>query len=179
MIALDEKAFWSSEVAKMLGVQDVTVRSWALRLEKYGYTFMRDSNDKRAYTERDISVLRYLQSQVQDKKLKLDDAARMTADRFKTENEQEEYRIMGIAIAKQENALESRYDKLLRSHEALLIWMEETKNTQQGLLERLERQEQRQEERDRALMQTMRELMEQRRIEADEKKSFWQRLLKK
>ncbi len=163
----------------MLGVQDVTVRSWALRLEKYGYTFMRDSNDKRAYTERDISVLRYLQSQVQDKKLKLDDAARMTADRFKTENEQEEYRIMGIAIAKQENALESRYDKLLRSHEALLIWMEETKNTQQGLLERLERQEQRQEERDRALMQTMRELMEQRRIEADEKKSFWQRLLKK
>jgi DNA-binding transcriptional MerR regulator len=179
VIALNEQAFWSSEVAKMLGVQDVTVRSWALRLEKYGYTFMRDSNDKRAYTERDISVLRYLQSQVQDKKLKLDDAARITADRFKMENEQEECGIMGTAIAKQENTLESRYDALLRSHEALLTWMEETKNTQQGILERLERQEQRQEERDRALIQTMREMMEQRRIEADEKKSFWQRLLKK
>ena len=174
---MSEQAFWSSEVAKMLGVQDVTVRSWALRLEKSGYSFVRDSNDKRAYSERDISVLRFLQSKVQDKKLKLDDAARVTAERFQTDHEQEEKGIMSIAITNQENAIETRYDALLRSHEALLTWMEETKNTQQGLLERLERQEQRQEERDRALMQTMRELMEQRRLEVNqERKSFWQKL---
>ena len=174
---MSEQAFWSSEVAKMLGVQDVTVRSWALRLEKSGYSFVRDSNGKRAYSERDISVLRFLQSKVQDKKLKLDDAARVTAERFQTDHEQEEKGIMSIAITNQENAIETRYDALLRSHEALLTWMEETKNTQQGLLERLERQEQRQEERDRALMQTMRELMEQRRLEVNqERKSFWQKL---
>ena len=161
----------------MLGVQDVTVRSWALRLEKHGYTFMRDNNDKRAYSERDISVLRFLQSHMQDKKLKLDDAARVTADCFKVHHEQEENGIMSIAIANQENAIEVRYDALLRSHEALLTWMEKQEKAQQEILSKLDQQAQRQEQRDQALMQTMRELMEQRRIEASqERKSFWQKL---
>ena len=174
---MSEQAFWSSEVAKMLGVQDVTVRSWALRLEKSGYSFVRDSNDKRAYSERDISVLRFLQSKVQDKKLKLDDAARVTAERFQTDHEQEEKGIMSIAITNQENAIETRYDALLRSHEALLTWMEKQEKAQQEILSKLDQQAQRQEQRDQALMQTMRELMEQRRIEASqERKSFWQKL---
>ena len=138
---------------------------------------MRDSNDKRAYSERDISVLRFLQSHMQDKKLKLDDAARVTADRFKVHHEQEENRIMSIAIANQENAIEVRYDALLRSHEALLTWMEKQEKAQQEILSKLDQQAQRQEQRDQALMQTMRELMEQRRIEASqERKSFWQKL---
>ena len=174
---MSEQAFWSSEVAKMLGVQDVTVRSWALRLEKNGYTFMRDSNDKRAYSERDISVLRFLQSQVQDKKLKLDDAARVTAERFKADHKQEENGIMSIAITNQENAIETRYDALLRSHEALLTWMEKQEEAQKEILSKLDQQAQRQEQRDQVLMQTMRELMEQRRLEVNqERKSFWQKL---
>lgn len=159
----------------MLGVQDVTVRSWALRLEKFGYSFIRDDNDKRAFSEHDVSVFRYLQSQVQDKKLKLDDAARMTADRFKVDREQEENGIMTIAIANQENAIEARYDALLRSHEALLTLMEKQEETQQEILSKLDQQAHRQEQRDQALMQTMRELMEQRKAN-QERKSFWQKL---
>lgn len=141
---------------------------------------MRDNNDKRAYSERDVGVLRFLQSQVQDKKMKLDDAARMTADRFKVHHEQEENGIMSIAIANQENALEARYDALLRSHEALLTWMEKQEETQQEILSRLDQQAQHQEQRDQALMQTMREIMEQRRIEAAESnKSWWRRVFGK
>jgi DNA-binding transcriptional MerR regulator len=177
---VNKQAFWTSEVAAMLGVQDVTVRSWALRLEKFGYSFIRDDNDKRAFSEHDVSVFRYLQSQVQDKKLKLDDAARMTADRFKVHHQQEENGIMTIAIANQENALEARYDSLLRSHEALLTWMEKQEKAQQEILSKLDQQAQRQEQRDQALMQTMRELLEQRRIEAAESnKSWWRRVFGK
>jgi DNA-binding transcriptional MerR regulator len=174
---VSEQAFWAKEVAAMIGVQDVTVRSWALRLEKCGYTFMRDSNDKRAYSERDISVLRYLQSQVQDKKLKLDDAAQVTAERFKMDSKQQENAIAAIAIAEQQNGIEARYDTLFQTHNALLIELQATKKTQQEILDRLDQQAQRQEQRDQALMQTMRKLMEQRRLEANqERKSFWQKL---
>lgn len=140
---MDEQAFWTSEVATMLGVQDVTVRSWALRLEKYGYSFARDNNDKRAFFERDISVLRVLQSQVQDKKLKLDDAARVTADRFKLgqeHHEQGKNGIMGIAIADQENAIESRYDALFKAYSALLSRFEQQEKTHQEIIARLDQQ---------------------------------------
>lgn len=89
----------------MLGVQDVTVRSWALRLEKYGYLFVRDSNDKRAYSEHDISVLRYLQTQVQDRKLKLNVAAQLTAERFKTDVDQEENGIAATATTESVTAI--------------------------------------------------------------------------
>ena len=198
---MSEQAFWSSEVAKMLGVQDVTVRSWALRLEKHGYTFMRDSNDKRAYSERDISVLRFLQSQVQDKKLKLDDAARVTAERFQTDHQQEENGIMTIAIVEQQNALEARYDALFQVHSALLEELRETKQTQQEILKRLDQQEQQRKEedqtfaaikeqnehmnrlenaierRDQALMKALQEIGMLRKMEFDRQtRTFWQRL---
>ena len=175
MIALSKQAFWSGEVAAMLGVQDVTVRSWALRLEKYGYLFVRDSNDKRAYSEHDISVLRYLQTQVQDRKLKLNVAAQLTAERFKTDVDQEENGIAATATTESVTAIKVKYDAIFEAQHALLERLEQQEKTQLEILARLVQQAERQEQRDQALMQTMRELLEQRRLEVEKHRPWWRR----
>jgi DNA-binding transcriptional MerR regulator len=173
----EQGAFWTSEVATMLGVQPITVRTWCLKLEALGMTFPRDHNDKRAFTQDHVGMFRFLQSLTQEKKMKLDDAVAVTVERFTLNDKGDENSITGLVSGTQQNAIEARYDALFQSHNALLDELQETKKTQQEILNRLDQQAQRQEQRDQALMQTMRELMEQRRLEANqERKSFWQKL---
>ena len=179
MRANDQGAFWTSEVATMLGVQPITVRTWCLKLEALGMTFPRDRNDKRAFTQEHVGMFRFLQSLTQEKKLKLDEAIAATVERFAICRRSDEKVITGLEISVQENAVEARYDALFASHQALLEELQETKKTQQEILLKLDQQAERQAERDQARMATMRELMEQRQSEAEQKKSIFGRIFGK
>lgn len=143
MRANEQGAFWTSEVATMLGVQPITVRTWCLKLEALGMTFPRDHNDKRAFTQEHIGMFRFLQSLTQEKKMKLDDAVAETAERFASDDKDEENSITGLVSGTQENALEARYDALFQAYSALLNRFEQQEKTQQEILKRLDQQAER------------------------------------
>lgn len=49
-----QKGYWTSEVAEMLGVAVVTVRVWAKKFEELGYTFAIDKHGRRGFVEADV-----------------------------------------------------------------------------------------------------------------------------
>lgn len=170
-------------MASMLDVQPITVRTWALKFEEKGFNFPRDDNDKRAFTSDHVNMFRYLQSLTRVRKYSLDKAIENTIQRF---SEQEENEITGHVNETEQNAIEPRFNKVFETQQALLERLERQEETQQKILaaleqqnERLARQEEAQERRDQQLMHTLREIQELRRMEAEEQKPFWKRLLKK
>lgn len=83
-----EKAYWTNEVAEMVGVSDSTIRKWCIELEKNGYQFMKGANDSRAYTEQDIFAIRKFQTLLKENKLTKESAAVLITEQFKQkENE--------------------------------------------------------------------------------------------
>ena len=139
----DQGAFWTSEVATMLGVQPITVRTWCLKLEALGMTFPRDHNDKRAFTQDHVGMFRFLQSLTQEKKMKLDDAVATTVERFAASAKNDENSITGLVSGAQQNAIEARYDALFQAYGALLNRLERQEKTQQEILARLDQQAER------------------------------------
>lgn len=56
------KRFASRDMANTLGVETVTVRKYALALEKAGYVFERSSGDHRLFSERDAIAMQHLKA---------------------------------------------------------------------------------------------------------------------
>lgn len=76
------KIYWSREVATLLGIGDSTLRKWCLELEKAGYAFVRDENDKRAFFDKDVLALRDMQILIR-KGITLENAAISIQTRLK------------------------------------------------------------------------------------------------
>ena len=165
MMINNKNAYWTSEVATMLDVQPITVRTWALKFEELGFSFPRDTNDKRAFSQEHVSMFRYLQSMTQKKKLKLDRAVEVTIERFTQGEPPPENTITGLVSESEKNAIEPRFHRVFETQQALLDRLERQEDTQQKILaaleaqnERLHRNEEAQERRDQQLMQTLREI---------------------
>lgn len=178
-----KNAFWTSEVASMLDVQPITVRTWALKFEEKGFNFPRDDNGKRAFISDHVNMFRYLQSLTKDRKYSLEKAIENTIHRF---SEQEKNEITMLANENKQNAIEHRFNNVFEGQQALLERLEMQEETQQKILvtleaqnEQMKRLEEAQERRDQQLMQTLREIMEVRRLESEEQKSFWRKLFKR
>lgn len=57
---MNEKAYWTHEIAKFLDVSDSTLRKWSIELEKQDYDFIKNENGSRAYLVRDRELLTQL-----------------------------------------------------------------------------------------------------------------------
>ncbi len=177
MLQDQKQALWTGEVAKMLGVSTDTVRAWALRLEEKGFQFPRDEHDRRGFLMGHVMMFRYLSSLTQDRKTSLDNAIDTVILKFAAESENE---IMPSVIEEPDNALIPRFDAVFGSIQALSERLDQQEQTQKKILEHMQRQEEAQERRDQQLMQTLREIQDLRRLEAEQiKKSFWRGLFKK
>ncbi|MBA4544291.1 hypothetical protein H1164_15670 [Thermoactinomyces daqus] len=71
----NEPAFWAREVSSTLGISESTLRKYCLILEKAGYNFLRGDNGRRAFLERDITILKKFQELADRKSTTLEDAA--------------------------------------------------------------------------------------------------------
>ena len=171
-----DNAYWTGEVGKLLGVSKDTVRAWALRLEAVGYEFPRDPQGRRAFTEKHIAIFRAVQSAIHEGKMSLESAVASVTERAASGSDVEDTGIM-LPISEVKEIVENPRDYAL--FQALLDRLDHQEKTQREILARLDRQAESQEQRDKALMTTMRELLEQRRIEAGRKKSFFGRIFSK
>jgi hypothetical protein len=133
-----EKAYSPKEISTTLDIGDSTLRKWCIAMEKNGYGFIRNEQNKRVFVESDLVVLRHFQNLVKQHNMQLDNASTLVIDRFG--NGAFEVRT-GIVLAEKE---EEQRD-LTRSNEdimgALLEHIRTQSEVNRELLTRLNQQE--------------------------------------
>jgi hypothetical protein len=178
-----EKAYSPKEMSVTLDIGDSTLRKWCLALEKNGYKFFRNEQDKRIFVEADLVILRHFQNLVKQHNMQLDNAAMLVVDRFG----KGAFEVStDIVLAEKE---EEQRD-LMRSNEViekLMSHIEKQEQFNRELIDRLDKQEKYIEEslnhRDELLLNSIKEARETRQLIAaaqEEKKAgFFARLLGK
>ena len=162
-----QAVFGSNDVADVLQVQESTLRKYCLLLEKSGYEFLKNEHGHRAFFDDDVIVLRKMIALKNDADMTLEEAVKSVVAWKKgsdiTVRDTEEMRYV------------ARYNDLLgefntfkeQQMEFNRELIEEIRNQQQYIETRLE-------ERDRLLMQSIRESMEVRKeIAAASEKKWW------
>jgi DNA-binding transcriptional MerR regulator len=181
-VSENQKAFWTSDVADVLDIKPITVRTWALLFEKNGYRFIRDSNNKRAFTERDVIMLKQFKSLTMDGNMTQDNAVISVMARFHQEDNAE-ITLPVMANAEQEERSDPRYEALVDKLEFMQEHIERQEKFNRELLKRLDQQqdfiEKSVKERDKLLLETIHKFQEttQLQIEAAQeqsKKKWWQ-----
>ncbi|MFJ5624770.1 MerR family transcriptional regulator [Peribacillus loiseleuriae] len=77
-----DNPFSSKEVVEKLSIGDSTLRKWALALEEQNYNFVRTTQNKRLFSDKDIFVLSQFKILVQDKNLSITNAAAIIAAKY-------------------------------------------------------------------------------------------------
>ena len=154
---MDEtKRYTSSDIAKQILVEPVTVRKYSQILEEKGYVFEKDSKGHRRYTDIDLTAFKHLTA-------------------LRNNGTSVEESISHIAHLYHHNLSILPTDTTLQQEESpLLTFMKRQEEFNIKILERLERQEQRQVERDQNLMLALRESQEaKKQLAAAEQKKWW------
>jgi hypothetical protein len=191
--AMHEPVFLNKEVSARLEIGDSTLRKWSMSLENAGYQFIKKEKGDitiRVYRERDVTAFLRYKELIQSKVETMDSVSKIIVSEFgegMDENDQERTGSLLVTdtfptpLSVYEVAFQTFIE---RQNEVNREWMAK----QQELIDRMKQRVDDQqkyiqetlEKRDHALMGTIRELMEQRRIEAAEQnQSFWRRLFKK
>jgi Protein of unknown function (DUF3967) len=201
-----EKAYSPKEINTTLDIGDSTLRKWCLSLEKNGYAFMRNDHKQRIFVENDVVVLRHFQNLVKHHNMQLENAAKLVVDRFG--KGAFEVGTGGVPAVIEEEKDDLQRD-LIRSSEGIMATLAEHVKTQdefnRTLLQRLEQQEmfnrelvqrleqqqayieERLEQRDRKLIESLRESQEVKQqllqiataAQEEKKKGFFARLFGK
>lgn len=183
-----EKAYSPKEVFTTLDIGDSTLRKWSIALEKNGYGFIRNDKNRRIYVEGDLVVLRHFQKLVQDHNTPMDNAAMLVIDRFG--NGAFEASTVSVPAEK-----EDEQSDLDRSNAEDIKELKQTIDKQNTLLQELMKKmdqqkkyiDSRLEERDRKLMESLRQSQEERKAilqiaaaqQEEKKKGFFARLFGK
>lgn len=185
-----EKAYSPKEVFTTLDIGDSTLRKWCLALEKNGYVFIRNDQNRRIYVEGDLVVLRHFQNLVKES-IPLDNAAKLVVDRFG----KGAFEVSTVSVPVEKNAFEVGTDTVPEDNHNDIQELKDLVTNQNDLIKELiSRMDQQQkyiderlEERDRKLIESLRESQEERKAllqiaaaqEEEKKKGFLARLFGK
>lgn len=182
-----EKAYTPKEVFTTLDIGDSTLRKWCLSLEKNGYGFIRNDKNRRIYVEGDLVVLRHFQNLVKEN-MPLDNAAKLVVDRFG----KGAFEVSTVSVPAEKG--EERHDldgSNTEDIKELKGLVENQNDLIKELISRMDQQQkyidERLEQRDRKLMESIRESQEERKAllqlaaaqEGEKKKGFFARLFGK
>ena len=162
-----QAVYGSSNIADILHVQESTVRKYCLLLEKSGYEFLKNEQGHRAFFDHDLIVLKKMMSLKSGADMTLVEAVKSVVA---WENRSD------IAVGDTE---EMRYIKHYNDlAEEFKTFQEQQMNFNKELIQEIRNQqeyiEQRLEQRDRLLIQSLRETLEVRKEIATAKKKWWQ-----
>jgi hypothetical protein len=153
-----EKAYSPKEISLTLDIGDSSLRKWCLALEKEGYQFIRNDKKNRIFVEGDLVVLRHFQQLVKQHNMQLENAAKLVVDRFG----KGAFEVStGIVPADNERDLSRSQTEMM---ETLLKHIRTQEEFNHQLLKRLDEQQtyiqERLEQRDRVLLESIRESQE-------------------
>lgn len=153
----DIRRYSSGEVAKRLAIEPVTVRKYSKLLEEQGYSFTRDKNNWRIYSDDNIHALNYLCNMKAMGK-SLEESVHHVATLYHS----------NLSISPSDTSLQEPQEKLFQM-------LKEQQEFNKKILEQLETQERRQIERDQDLMKVLKEQEEAKKeIAAAEQTKWWQ-----
>ncbi|WP_026688299.1 DUF3967 domain-containing protein [Alteribacter aurantiacus] len=177
--------FFAKEVALKLDIKASTLRQWALALEEEGYKFERNDKEQRIYYDRDISMFFELKKLI-EKKRSRGDAIKAVAKLYKDRENAE--KTLSVIDKKHDNQAFMKEDVQKFIDEAVERAFKKGKEQgKQEVKELLNKVDERLENRDRQLMEGLRELQEEKKLLAaaaeeeakrreNEKKGFWSKL---
>lgn len=162
-----QAVYGSSNIADILHVQESTVRKYCLLLEKSGYEFLKNEQGHRAFFDHDLIVLKKMMSLKSGADMTLEEAVKSVIA-WKNRSD--------IAVGDTE---EMRYIKHYNDlAEEFKTFQEQQMNFNKELIQEIRNQqeyiEQRLEQRDRLLIQSLRETLEVRKEIAIAEKKWWQ-----
>ena len=162
-----QAVYGSSDIADVLQIQESTLRKYCLLLEKSGYEFLKNEQGHRAFFDNDIIVLRKMISLKNNADMTLEEAVKSVIA-WKNGND------ITVGDTEEKHYI-ARYNDLLNEFKT---FQEQQLNFNKELLQEIRSQreyiENRLEERDRLLIESMRETLEVRKeIAATQKKNWW------
>jgi len=168
-----ERYYTAKETSDEFNISGSTLRKWCLSLEKHGYEFTRGEQNRRLFSEKDLESLKYFQELIQVKNMSLENASIIISSRFK-----ESRSSTGTPSVRAESVQNNEDSPTL---EKLTEYIQQQERFNQELLKRLDEQSEyinnRLDQRDNALMETMNKLHEQRKKEMklleERKKENW------
>ncbi|WP_255211292.1 DUF3967 domain-containing protein [Geobacillus zalihae] len=157
------KEYSTKDIANIVGIATPTVRKYAQALEKAGYTFIKNDQGFRIFTDKDIQIFERMKEMSNDTGMPVDRIASMLVSEQKNDAS-DPIRIESEVATLLENELkmidESDIGRIDRQYEALLKEIQELKQIviaqQKYIDERLNK-------RDELLLQSIRALQEQKR----------------
>ncbi|MED1679429.1 MerR family transcriptional regulator [Bacillus subtilis] len=157
------KEYSTKDIANIVGIATPTVRKYAQALEKAGYTFIKNDQGFRIFTDKDIQIFERIKEMSNDTGMPVDRIASMLVSEQKNDAS-DPIRIESEVATPLENELkmidESDIGRIDRQYEALLKEIQELKQIviaqQKYIDERLNT-------RDELLLQSIRALQEQKR----------------
>lgn len=178
----EQQYYPSKDICDRFDISGSTLRKWCIALDNNGYDFARTEQNRRLFTDSDLTALEHMKSLIQDKRMSLDNASIIIASRFKDTRSS-----TGTPSVREENTTQNspQVEKEMQDH----IKRQEQFN--QELLKRMDEQNkhlnERLDQRDKLLMDTMNKLMEERKkevklleeVKEEQKKGLFSRLFNK
>lgn len=165
-----EKAYWNHEVASYLEIGESTLRKWCMELERNGYIFIKGVKDSRAFTDHDLKALMHFKQLTKGKKHTKEQAAKSVVEKYSREGVNE--RTTPVPMENNHS-----YENLENMVKELLAQNKKQEEFNKALLKRLDQQEnyikEVLENRDRLLLETIRESQEEKAAALEKKKASW------
>lgn len=170
-----ERIYNAGDVAALLKVKESTLRKYSLILEEAGYSFYKNEHGQRGFYDRDVIALRRFVEIKNNPDMTLKQAANALMSWVKESD------VTGVDTTEvaTQDSYNSRYIEEITELKEVVNKQTEMIHT---LMKRLDQQEERTNQRDKHLMESLREIQETKRLiaaAAEEKKSLWQRLFSK
>ncbi len=149
-----DRTYSSKEVAKLVDIEPVTVRKYAQKLEEKGYIFKKDQKGWRCFTDDDLGALTHLVT-LRQNGMSLDESIDHIASLY-----HHKLSVLPSDITLQDDILKE--------------FIKTQVEFNQKVIERLDRQEQRQAERDEKLMIALNQSIEtQKQLASTQQKKWW------
>jgi DNA-binding transcriptional MerR regulator len=173
-----ERPFSAKEVSAILGIGDSTLRKWCLAIEEQGYYFPRTDNNKRLFFKQHVDLLKTFRKFVQVQNMSMENAATLIISKVEEEPFEQENTDNTVPSVRSDNEIIQK----------LLNHIEQQEQFNKELLKRLEEHqkyiEERLNQRDAALIQSLREVQETKKLlvaaeekrQEEKKKGIWQRI---
>lgn len=166
---MQERSFWTKDVAERLEIGTSTLRKWCIALEQEQYSFVKGAKNSRAFVQKDIKVLEQMKKLIQEAGMSIEGAVKVVVSvpftEVETDNDLEnDNRTPSVLSENVMNLPKGFIEQLLQEQILLKEKIQQLERIEIMNAERLERMENRYKERDNLLLTQVREIQETKQL---------------
>lgn len=166
---MQERSFWTKDVAERLEIGTSTLRKWCIALEQEQYSFVKGAKNSRAFVQKDIKVLEQMKKLIQEAGMSIEGAVKVVLSvpfaEAETDNDLEDgNRTPSVLSENVMNLPKEFIEQLLQEQILLKEKIQQLERIEIMNAERLERMENRYNERDNLLLTHVREIQETKQL---------------